>query len=85
MSYDGIIALIDEIKLIFGDDGISKVNILSDEDNKSISVSIVTKSPITVIEKDKSIIHKILMISDYYMIKVRDNNLVISFELKWES
>jgi len=84
MKYEEIKDMIEDIKLSFGDGAISKVNEMEDEKSKIISVSIITPTQVVVFDKEDSIIHKAFNESINYMIKPKDNNLIISFDVKYD-
>lgn len=84
MKYNDLINLLDEIKTSFGDGAISTVNVIEDEVRKILSISIITSTNVVVFDKENSIIHKALNESINYMIKAKENKLVISFDIKYQ-
>lgn len=84
MKYEELQNIIEDIKLSFGDGAISKVNTMHDEKAKIISISINTSTNVVVFSKDDSLIHRVFNESLNYLIKAKDNNLIISFDIKYE-
>lgn len=83
MKYGEINEMIEDIKLSFGHGAISKVNVMEDTKNKILSVSIITPKAVVIFDKEESLVHKAFNNCINYMIKAKDNKLIISFDIKY--